>query len=206
MMENPLTNEQLKKLSEISKLPLEEQKRELQEFLKTLSKEQYEFLMKQQQGDSCVFCSIAEGKIGSKKVYEDDSILAVLDINPAGKGHVIVLPKKHFNLLTQMEDVSHLFNVVNTISKVVFDVMKAQGTNIFVANGVVAGQNVNHVLVHVIPRFEGDGINFKWEPKNVKDEELEEIASSIRERIVFKEEEKEQVVEKIDYEEEEKIP
>ena len=73
-------------------------KEKLNEFLKTLNPEQIEFL-KSQQGSQCVFCAITEGKIPAKKVYEDDSLIGALDINPANKGHVILFPKVHSEIL-----------------------------------------------------------------------------------------------------------
>ena len=209
MTENPLTEEQIEELNEIVKLPQEEQQKKLPKFLQKLNKEQVEFL-KKQQGNGCVFCSIVEGKILAKKVYEDTYVMAVLDINPANKGHVILFPKYHFEILSLIKDVGHLFNIANKISSAVFEVTKAEGTNIFVANGVVAGQRVNHVLVHIIPRFNNDKVNFTWDKINVNEEEINNIAKKIsealRNKLEIKKEELENKIEEKSFKYQRRIP
>ena len=94
----PLTEIQLLELDEISKLPPDQQQSSIKEFFSKLKPEQIEWLKNQQHeasGGQCPFCLIAEGKIRSRVVYNSDNIIAVLDINPASKGHVIVFPKEH---------------------------------------------------------------------------------------------------------------
>lgn len=186
----PFNEEQIAKLNEIAKLPIEEQKVELQRFVKTLNKEQIEFLKNQQaRATECIFCSIAEGKIESKKIYDDGTVICVLDINPANKGHVIVFPRKHAQVLGQLNDdeVSHLFKVANKTASAVFENLKAEGTNIFVANGVAAGQNMPHVIVHVIPRFQNDGIVFQWKGKKMDEKDLDEVKNILIGKIKFEE-------------------
>jgi len=214
-MENPLTEEQIKKLNTISKLKPEEQQNAFQDFLKELNPEQIEFLkQKYSGGGDCPFCLIVEGKLQSHKVYEDEQILAVLDIHPANKGHVIVFPKKHYSVLAQMSgsEIAHIFTVASKLSAIVFDKVGAEGTNILLSAGVVAGQAVPHVLVHIIPRFRDDGLDFSWKPKEFSEEELErirkelvEVSSSI---VAYNEPIVDEVTEPIeeDYEEEERIP
>ena len=92
-MENPLTEEQIKQISEIAKLPRENQQSEWDKFARTLNEEQIKFLQEQQQATACLFCKIADGSVQSKKVYEDNEIIAVLDIKPANLGHTLVIPK-----------------------------------------------------------------------------------------------------------------
>ncbi len=203
---NELFNqEEIKRLQEISKLKGEEQKKELDKFLKTLKPEQIEFL-KRQQGGECVFCNIANGKAESYKVYEDKDVIAVLDINPASPGHLLIFPKKHYQILNQMSEseTGHIFKVVNKLSGVVFEAVKAEGTNVFVANGVVAGQNTSHIIIHVIPRFKDDKVMFNWEKADVGKEEMEEIVGKIKDKVrvedvveVKKEKEK---IEEVDFE------
>lgn len=188
-MENPLSEEQIKKINEIAKLSQEKQQQELQGFIKTLSPEQLEFLQSQQQNQGCLFCSIAEGKIESKKIYQDDKVMAVLDINPAIPGHVIVFPKKHVQVLTQLsdEESAYLFKIANKISAVVFDNLKAEGTNIFIANGHAAGQNSPHAIIHVIPRFSKDGLSLSWKGKKVSEEALDEIKKKLENKVKLEE-------------------
>jgi len=201
-----LSQEQILELQEIGKLPVEEQKVKLSEFMSTLSPEQVEFLKKQQ----CLFCGIANGRIDSKKIYEDDKVVAVLDINPGNKGHCLVFPKEHFNKLDEF-DVGHLFNVVSKLNKKIKEVVGSEGSNVFVADGEVAGQRFDHVVVHVIPRFKDDGVVFRWEGKEVSEEELNELVSEIKidkvENGLTVDVEKEEEMEEVKEDEEEvKIP
>ena len=166
-----------------------------------------EFL-KHQQETQCVFCSIVDGKITAKKIYEDDSLIAMLDINPANRGHVILFPKMHYELLTLVPDVGHIFTVANKISRVVFEVTKAQGTNIFVANGIAAGQKIPHVVVHIIPRFNNDKVRFTWEKIDVSDKEMKELVDKLSSFLSISKKEKPLIENIIDtpFEERVRIP
>lgn len=185
-MENPLSKEQIEELNEIAKLPADVQQVRLQDFLKTLTPEQIEFLKRQQQPKGCLFCSMSEGKVPTHKVYEDDVVMAVLDINPANKGHTLVFPKKHYEGISKIseEEVGHLFKVANKLAVNIISVVKADGCNVFLAEGAEAGQIIKHVMVHVIPRFKGDGVNFSWEFKQVSEEEMKDIVSAMKSKGV----------------------
>ncbi|PIZ51698.1 hypothetical protein COY27_02755 [Candidatus Woesearchaeota archaeon CG_4_10_14_0_2_um_filter_33_13] len=134
----------------------DEQRKELEEKIKKMTPEELKEFQKQQ----CVFCQIISNKIPSKKVYEDDKALAILDINPATKGHILILPKEHYSIMPQIPDkeMGHLFSVAKKISQTVLKVLKVSGTNLFIANGLAAGQRAQHFMLHVIPRKEGDKI------------------------------------------------
>ncbi len=200
MSDNPLTEEQIKQLNEIAALPQEQQQEKLPAFLKTLSPEQLEFLKKQQGQGGCPFCLIVEGKLQSKTVYQDDKVLAVLDIRPATAGHILVLPKKHYSVMGQMndEEVAYIFTIANKLASLLFETLQAEGTNIFVANGQIAGQTVDHVLVHVIPRFKDDGLQLTWASQEVEDAKLEDLKNKLSGKLGAKE----QVVEEAPVEEE----
>ncbi len=116
----------------------------------------------------CIFCHIASGKIPAKKVYEDDKVTAVLDINPGASGHVLVIPKDHVAIMPQMSDdlVAHLGMVAKQLSHSIIRALKVEGTSIFVANGVAAGQRAPHFLLHVIPRSPND--NIALQPPTIK--------------------------------------
>ena len=105
--------------------------------------------------NECLFCKIIRGEIPSKKVYEDDSTLAFLDINPRNPGHTVVVPKKHAETLLEMdgEDAGTLFQNVLKISKMVANGTQAQGVSIANSSGKAAGQVIAHTHFHVIPRF-----------------------------------------------------
>jgi len=128
----------------------------------------------------CIFCKIVEGNIPSSKVYEDDKVLAILDIAPVSKGHVLVLPKKHMGDLTDVPDnlMQSLFSAAKKIGKVQKKVLKADGFNIGMNNGAAAGQVVFHAHVHVIPRFEGDGLEH-WPHKQYDEGEMQQVREKL---------------------------
>jgi histidine triad (HIT) family protein len=135
--------------------------------------------------ESCLICQIVANKVPSYKIYEDDLILAVLDVNGANPGHCFVIPKNHYPIIEQVPDqeLENLFSVANKISSSIFEKLKVQGTNIFVANGIPAGQTVAHFLINVIPRQENDGINLQWKPKQLTQEEMSTVELKLKESI-----------------------
>lgn len=132
---------------------------------------------------ACLVCQIVESKIPSKKVYEDELVVAVLDVNGSTPGHCFVIPKNHYPIIEQVPDIEigRLFQVSNKISSAIFESLGAQGTNIFVANGIPAGQTVAHFMINVIPRKENDGINLQWQPKQLNEEEISTIELKLKE-------------------------
>lgn len=181
-MNNPLSKKQQEKLVEISKLNPEEQKKEWNEFVKTLDEEQIKFL--QQSQTRCPFCTIAKKEVKSYVIYEDEDLMGVLDINPANKGHVILFPLEHVENLTDLKKVDHIFNVAKKINDAMIKGLGVSGTNILVSNGRVAGQLVPHFVIHIIPREEGDGINFAWNARKISEEEMDEAAKLIKSNLV----------------------
>ena len=117
--------------------------------------------MLEQQKAQCPFCQIIAGNIPANKIYEDDHLIAILDINPSTKGHVLVIPKQHFPLLALCppELQPHLFQKTRDIAKCVEDGILSQGTEIFIAGGAAAGQQSMHFMIHIIPREPGDGLD-----------------------------------------------
>lgn len=135
--------------------------------------------------ETCLICQIVANKVPAYKIYEDDLILAVLDVNGANPGHCFVIPKNHYPIIEQVPDqeLANLFTVANKISSSIFENLKAQGTNIFVANGIPAGQTVAHFMVNVIPRKENDGVNMQWKPKQLTEEEMSTVELKLKEQI-----------------------
>lgn len=158
----------------------EEQKKELQEKLKNMSPEQLLQLQKQQ----CIFCQIVTGKIPSKKIYEDQFTIAILDINPAAKGHVLILPKEHYAIMPQVPDepLAYLFTAAKKVSQTLLRALKMSGTNIFIANGLAAGQKSQHFMLHLIPRKEGDKL-METEEKLVDDENRTKVKVAVENRL-----------------------
>lgn len=105
--------------------------------------------------NNCVFCAIAAGEIPSFKVYEDDLVLAYLDINPFAKGHTLVIPKVHSEGLLDTDDET-LTAVIVRVKKIAAHIkakLGADGFNILQNNGEAAGQTVKHLHFHIVPRF-----------------------------------------------------
>ena len=131
----------------------------------------------------CIFCQIIEGAISSRKVYEDDLCVGVLDINPANPGHVLLLPREHFAIMPQVpeEVIARMSVVAKQISLVMLKVLGVEGTNIFIANGMAAGQRAPHFIVHVIPRMKDDGVPLKLSEGKLDglDEMKQKLAESI---------------------------
>jgi len=186
-MAEQLTPEQAKELQEIAKLAPEEQKKRLPGFLKKLSPGQIEALkqMQTQPTQQCIFCKIVSKEVPAKTVYEDNDIMAFLDIKPANPGHVLVIPKEHYQFLSQMPDneVAGLFKAVKKITSAVFEATGAEGVSVRQRNGAVAGQVVPHVHVHVIPRFKDDGVSEDWAPRELPEEQFNEIQKRISGKI-----------------------
>jgi histidine triad (HIT) family protein len=107
----------------------------------------------------CIFCKIVSGEIPSTKIWEDENFFAFLDAHPVTEGHTLVIPKKHFGNLQELTD-DVLEKYLSAIKKVADLIMKkynAEGFNLSLNNGKVAGQVVGHVHFHIIPRKTGDG-------------------------------------------------
>lgn len=130
----------------------------------------------------CIFCKIVAGEIPASKVYEDDDILAFMDIGPIVKGHTLVIPKAHHDPITAIPQ-DLLAKVVAIVQKTVqaqYSGLAAEGVNVHQCNGSAAGQVVPHLHFHVIPRYSDDGHSWNWQPKQYENqEEMENLATKI---------------------------
>ena len=106
----------------------------------------------------CIFCKIAKGEMDSAKIWDDDDFLAFLDVNPRGEGHTLIIPKKHFDNLESLdENISCKYvKAIQDIGKILMEKYDCTGFNLILNNGKVAGQIVEHVHFHILPRKEGD--------------------------------------------------
>jgi len=123
----------------------------------------------------CIFCRIVQGEIPSAKVYEDENCFAFLDIGPLSWGHTLVIPKKHFEHITEMsaKELAALASVLPKLSAAVIEVTDAEGLNVLQNNGAVAGQAVAHLHFHLIPRHAGDGLGYRWNAKRYPEGAME---------------------------------
>lgn len=128
----------------------------------------------------CVICGAVDRR--TNLVYEDDLCIAFLPPAPAVKGHIALVPKNHYQILEQIPDyeIAQLFQVANKLSIAVFESLKVQGTNILVQNGVAAGQAIPHVSIHIIPRGQGDKIDFQWKPKQLTQEQMSAVELKLK--------------------------
>ncbi|MDD5043069.1 MAG: HIT family protein [Patescibacteria group bacterium] len=134
--------------------------------------------------NDCIFCNIIKGEIPSAKVYEDDEIFAFLDINPVNPGHTLVIPKEHYDdfSLTPNELLSKMMPVIDKISKAIMNGLGAQGFNLELNNGRVAGQIVPHAHFHIVPRFPDDGLHL-WPGKPYAEGEMQKTAEKIKNNL-----------------------
>ncbi len=112
----------------------------------------------------CVFCKIAQGQLPCGKVYEDERILAFMDIAPLADGHILLIPKHHVDWTSQAdaETLAAIGRVLPKLAAAVVAATGAEGFNILNNNGKVAGQQVPHLHFHIIPRRGGDALGYRW--------------------------------------------
>ncbi len=129
----------------------------------------------------CIFCDIIDGKIPSKKIYEDENVLAILDISQVTKGHTLVMPKKHCRNIIEAdaETVSQCTEAVRRLTKQIVENTGAAGANVLNNCGETAGQTVDHLHFHIIPRYtENDSITIAFNPSEEQD--LDAVLALVR--------------------------
>ncbi len=132
--------------------------------------------------DNCVFCRIANGEIPAHFVYNDDDVMAILDINPVAKGHMLVIPKYHAKYYHELPE-KYAKKIATTLL-LVTKALEAENYNILQNNGKLAGQEVPHVHFHVIPKPSKDeGLGIRFPSKQETSEALTELAKEIKEKI-----------------------
>lgn len=129
----------------------------------------------------CLFCRIINNEILSEKIYEDDDFVAILDVNPSNPGHTLLIPKIHSdNFMVTAEPVlTRLIALVPTIARAIGEALDYKAYNFIVNNGPEAGQVINHLHLHIIPRREGDGLK-EFQSRKYADGELQTVAEKIR--------------------------
>lgn len=124
---------------------------------------------------STVFEMIINGQIPCKKLYEDDIALVILDINPVRKGHALVISKAVYPTIDEcpIEVLNHMFSIVKKVNLKLEEKLKCDGTNILINNGKASGQEVPHLHIHVIPRYNDDGQTFGFTKETYSGDEME---------------------------------
>lgn len=131
--------------------------------------------------DDCIFCKLANGVIPTNVLYEDDVVTVFFDAAPASKGHVLIVPKEHFDNIYSLDEntAAHIFKVAVKLANAIKDTLNIEGLNIVQNNGEAAGQTVFHFHMHIIPRYENDTVDVKWIPGEITQEEINEIKEKI---------------------------
>ena len=134
--------------------------------------------------ETCIFCKIAAGDIPSATIYEDEDFRVILDIEPASKGHALILPKDHYaNLYELPEEVAaKVLLVAKKVVTAMTEILGCDGYNVLQNNGEVAGQTVFHYHMHLIPRYKDDTVNIKWAPGKLTEEIRNEILEKMNEK------------------------
>ncbi len=135
--------------------------------------------------DDCLFCKMVAGQIPVTKIYEDEIVLAFLDIGPISDGHALVIPKQHFEKLHDCpaELLGQVFSHLGEIAGAVAAAMDSDGYNLLCNNGRAAGQLIEHLHFHIIPRNTGDRLFSRWPSYEYEEGKIEEIAGTIREHL-----------------------
>lgn len=132
--------------------------------------------------NECIFCKIIRGEVPCYKLYEDDETIAFLDINPATKGHSLVIPKSHSDSMNMASEemIDSVYKTVKKVSDLIIRKLEPDGYNILQNNGAVAGQVISHLHVHIIPRYIDDGIRLPIPMRTMTEDSLKELCEIIR--------------------------
>jgi len=129
----------------------------------------------------CDYCELERERFNI--IYEDELAVAAVKDAAVLPGQVTIFPRQHFTILEMVPNdvLRHCIVLANKVGSAIFDALEAQGTNIIIQNGLAAGQNVPHFGIEVIPRREGDGLNFQWPSKQLTEDELEMLFQELEE-------------------------
>jgi histidine triad (HIT) family protein len=132
--------------------------------------------------DDCIFCKIIAGELPAQKVFEDDQTVAFMDIAPATRGHLLVIPRTHSRNLLEItaEDLAAVAATAQRMAQRINERLSPDGINLHNACGAAAGQTVFHFHMHVIPRYEGDPLRLPWIPQPGDMDEIAAVAVELR--------------------------
>ncbi|MHA1683397.1 MAG: HIT family protein [Promethearchaeota archaeon] len=132
--------------------------------------------------EDCIFCKIIKGEIPSRTFYETDDVVGFLDINPVSRGHSLLMPKKHFKLIEQgdNETISNFFIALKEFSSYIKERLECAGLNILINQGKHAGQVIDHLHAHVIPRYVGDNISLPRTAPDISPDEIEKTFTVLK--------------------------
>lgn len=130
--------------------------------------------------ENCIFCKIIKGELPCYKVYEEEKVIVILDIHPWARGHCLVIPKKHFQNIFDVDEetLKVLILVVKKISVSIKEKLGAKGINVLLNNGEIAGQIIPHIHFQIIPRYKDDRLKMSHTQK-YKGDDLEEVLKAL---------------------------
>lgn len=136
--------------------------------------------------EDCIFCKLANGVIPTNVLFEDDIVTVFFDASPASMGHVLIVPKEHFDNVYSLDEntAGHIFQVAVKIANAIKETLDIDGLNIVQNNGEAAGQTVFHFHMHIIPRYKGDTVDIKWVPNEITQDEINAIKEKISLKLV----------------------
>ena len=134
---------------------------------------------------NCVFCKIVSMELPAAVVYQNQSIMAFLDVNPLAEGHLLVIPREHYGQVTQMppDQCAELLSPVPKLGRALVEITGAGGFNILINQGQVAGQVVPHVHCHLIPRKPDDGLGYRWNAGTYAKDRDAELAAAFQQAL-----------------------
>lgn len=134
----------------------------------------------------CIFCKIVAVEIPAAVIYENESLVAFLDISPLAEGHILVIPREHYARVADLPAsvCTQIAIALPKLGRALLEVTKAEGFNILANNGEVAGQVVPHVHFHLIPRKANDGLGYRWNAGSYAAGRAEEIAAAYQAALV----------------------
>lgn len=137
--------------------------------------------------NDCIFCKIVRKEAPATILYEDDKALVFLDIRPLNEGHTLIIPKQHYETVYDIPEdlICYIYTLVKRFAFVVKNATKADGITIIQQNGRAAGQEILHLHVHVVPRYEGQKLPHFREIPNASRDRLEQTAERIKELLTF---------------------
>jgi histidine triad (HIT) family protein len=132
--------------------------------------------------EDCIFCKIAAGEAPATIVHEDERTLAFMDINPATRGHMLVIPRRHARDLLEIDvdDLKATVAVGQQLAKRAVERLESDGVNLLNSCGRAAWQVIFHFHLHVIPRYEGDPLRLPWVPGDGDPDEIAAVAAQLR--------------------------
>lgn len=135
--------------------------------------------------EDCIFCKIAGGEIPSNTIYENSEFKVTMDIAPASKGHVLIIPKEHFKDIYEIDAITagKLFQLATVVARALKEVLHCDGLNVLQNNGLIAGQTVYHFHMHLIPRYEGDDVTIGWKEHSTEDIDMEQLRQDIKKAL-----------------------